>query len=175
MTPLATLARPYAKAIFALARDQAKLPSFHAALEVAAAMSQQPAIEGAMNDPRADKAQLGAAFAAPNGEAGFNDFIALLIQRGRLPLLAEISQQFAVLRADYEKSLKVRIESAKPIDADQQQALSAALSKRLGRKIELDITLNPELIAGAIVHAGDTVMDGSMAAQLKRLQAQLAA
>ncbi len=92
-----------------------------------------------------------------------------LAENRRLGLLPEIAAQFEVLRAEIENVADVRIISAVQLNEAQQQRFAAALRKRLQRDVRLQCEVDPSLIGGAIVRAGDFVIDGSLKARLERL------
>lgn len=176
-----TLARPYAKAVFAIARDARALAAWGELLELASLIAGDPRVRGLLDNPRVSHDELNDLFEAPKSaidpavRAQFADFIAVLESNRRLPLLNEITAQFAKLRAEFERTLSVRVTSALPIGSEQQAALKAALSKRFDRTVELNIELDPAIIGGAIIHADDSVIDGSLRGKLHKLKASLAA
>jgi F-type H+-transporting ATPase subunit delta len=176
-----TLARPYAKAAFAMARDHRALGGWHALLALAAQIAHAPSVRGLLNHPQIGDADLRALFELPKSDvdptvrAQVGDFLDVLIANRRLGVLPEIATQFASLRADFERTLKVRVVSALPIASDQQSALIAALTKRFDRQVEIDLSLDPALVGGAVIHADDTVIDGSLRGKLDKLKTALAA
>jgi F-type H+-transporting ATPase subunit delta len=176
-----TLARPYAKAVFAIARDARALGAWNALLNLGGEIAEARNVRGLLENPQVSPAELNALFEAPKSvidpsvREGFAAFIGVLISNRRLPLLAEIAAQFTQLRADFERTLVVRVTSALPIAAEQQAQLKAALAKRFDRTVELAIELDPAIIGGAIIHANDSVIDGSLRGKLHKLKVSLAA
>jgi F-type H+-transporting ATPase subunit delta len=97
-----------------------------------------------------------------------------MAENDRLELLPEVSRLFVALREQVEKRLTVRVVSALALEADQAERLGAALAKRFAREIELHNEVDPALLGGAVVYAGDQVIDGSVRGRLTRLESSLA-
>jgi F-type H+-transporting ATPase subunit delta len=93
----------------------------------------------------------------------------------RLILLADVYIQYQALRAEQEKTLEVKVSSYDSLTAEQQQKLSQSLSQRLQREITLNVTIDKSLLGGAIIQAGDLVIDGSVRGKLNKLRTSLAA
>ena len=177
MSELTTAARPYAKAVFEMAQDAGTLPQWSAQL---VAMSAVVAAEGSaslLSHPRMTKEQKAQAFSDVAG-AAINDegrnLLKVLAENDRFTLLPEIATLFEQLKAEAQGSVDVEITSAMEMTDDQQQAIAAALQKRLGREIKLTANIDPSLMGGAIIRAGDLVIDGSIQSRLKDMKAALA-
>ena len=108
-------------------------------------------------------------------KTGFGRFLELLAHNGRLAVLPQLAELYEQHRAEAEKTLVVHLRSAAPIEAEQQQRLQEALGRRFERTVQLDIQLDPELLGGAIIDAGDVVIDGSLRGKLARMKSGLAA
>lgn len=176
MSNALTLARPYARAAFELAKSEGAAAAWSARLGFAAQIVAQSAVQALVGSPKLGAADRVALF-LPDGESAdssFARFLTLLEANQRLALLAEIGGLYEELRADDERTLKVRVKSAMAIDPAQQQQLTGALAKRFDRAVTLDVVIDPELIGGAVVEAGDVVIDGSLRGRLARLRADLA-
>ena len=93
----------------------------------------------------------------------------LLAQNRRLHALPVIAEQYEYLRAEAERTVQAELESALPVSDAQQQRIAEALSQRMGRRVELTVKTNEELLGGAVVRAGDLVIDGSIRARLEKL------
>ena len=91
----------------------------------------------------------------------------------RLTLLPQISYQFEIMKANREKAVDVDVVSAQPLDAEQQKMLSEALSIKLQRKVNMQVSLDKSLLGGAVIRAGDTVIDGSIRGRLTKLAESL--
>jgi len=105
--------------------------------------------------------------AAGNEKA--RNFVQLLADNGRLLLLPQIAAQYAALRAEVENTVDVTVTSALPLTAEQSAKLTDALTRRLRRTVRLNTTVDPSLIGGALVRAGDFVVDGSLRGRIERL------
>ena len=97
------------------------------------------------------------------------NLVRLLAQNRRLHALPAIAEQYEHLRAEAEQTVQAELESALPVSDTQQQRIAEALSQRMGRRVELTVRTNEELLGGAVVRAGDLVIDGSIRARLEKL------
>ena len=103
----------------------------------------------------------------------FQGFLCVLADNDRLSLCAEISRLFEALRAEAEKRLQVRVVSAVSLQDSEVERIQTALASRFDREITLSNEVDPEVLGGAIIYAGDQVIDGSLMGRLKRLEASL--
>ena len=176
MAELSTLARPYAKAAFEFAADAGDLLGWSKSLATAGAVAEEGAVVKFLSSPNATAAQQAAALIDICGDTisvtGQN-FIAILSENRRLQLLPQISRQFEIMKANREKAIDVDVVSAYELDAGQQQKLSDALGAKLERKINMQVSLDKSLLGGAIIRAGDTVIDGSIRGRLAKLAESL--
>jgi F-type H+-transporting ATPase subunit delta len=172
MAEKATIARPYAKAAFEYAQEHKSFARWSKVLAAGSAVVSEPTVEKLLTHPRVGPEALVGLIAEVAGDAldehGRN-FLMTLAQNRRLGLLPEVAAQFEVLRAEIENVADVRIISAVQLSEGQQQRFSAVLKKRLQREVRLHCEVDPSLIGGAIVRAGDFVIDGSLKARLERL------
>ncbi len=178
MAEQSTLARPYAKAVFELARDEDKLADWSAMLAGLANAVRDPQVAAAIGHPAIGRGQLAEllleAFGNRLTPTGQN-LLRLLCEYDRLRLAPAIQAQFETLRAEHESRVDVEIVSAAPVDAAQQQALIAAVQQKLKREVRVEWKTDPSLVAGALIRAGDTVIDGSISGELARLRQALTA
>lgn len=174
MSQALTFARPYARAAFALAREQSRLPEFSRQLAFSALAVSQPEVQSVLGDPRVAAAQLVDVLLPPGADDTFRQFLVVLSDNRRLALLPEIAGLFDQLRAEAERIVQATVTSAQPLDAAELAKLQASLKKRFGREVELSTAVDPSLIGGAIIDAGDVVIDGSLKTKLARLGAALA-
>ena len=175
MSSALTLARPYARAAFALASDHDHLPQWSMRLGFAAQIALDPRVQALLGHPKLsadDAVELLLPPGAP--DPVFTQFLAVLADNGRLSLLPEITALYAQLRAEAEHVVKARITSATPLDAPELAKLHDALKHRFGREVVIETAVDPELIGGAIIDAGDVVIDGSLRNKLARLESALA-
>ena len=177
MSSQSTLARPFAKAAFALAQSAGELALWSNKLSVSAALSADAGISALIHSPKVKVAERAAVLLPPAeaSDSAFARFLHTLAENARLPLLPEVAREFELLRAQAEGTLKVQVTSALPIEPAQQQQLIDKLSKRFARQVSLDIVLQPDLIGGAIVNAGSVVIEGSVRGKIHRMHNELGA
>jgi F-type H+-transporting ATPase subunit delta len=175
MTQSLTLARPYARAAFALAQEQGRLAPWTQLLGFSAAAVAQPEMAVVLGHPRLTADQL-VELLLPLGEVdpAYRQFLSVLAANRRMALLPEIAALYAQHRADAERVVKATVTSAQALDAIEVEALRISLRKRFGRDVELATAIDPALIGGAVIDAGDVVIDGSIRTKLARLGAALA-
>ena len=177
MSSTITLARPYAKAAFELAQKTSELASWSAKIAQSAELCRDGRILALISSPRL-QAKDRVALLLPGGEAldsTYTHFLSAMAENNRLSLLPEVQTEFEQLRAAAERTLKVKVRSALPIEAAQQQQLIEKLTLRFQRAVTLEIALQPDLIGGAVLDAGTIVIDGSLSGKLARMHTQLAA
>jgi F-type H+-transporting ATPase subunit delta len=175
MSQSLTFARPYARAAFALAKEQGRLPAWTQLLGFSALAVADPAMAPVLGHPRVAAEQL-VELLLPLGEVdpGYRQFLAVLADNRRLALLPEIAALYAQHRADAERVIKATVTSAQALEPIEVEALRISLRKRFGRDVELATAIDPALIGGAVIDAGDVVIDGSLRTKLARLGAALA-
>ena len=178
MAERTTTARPYAKAIFALARKGNSLAATSASLIRAAEVVSDPRVRALLGSPHVTAAQLAELVAGVTGpgldEYGRN-FITLLAQNRRLGFLPEIAALFEQMKADVENAVDVEVIAASKLTPDQESRYAAALQKKLGRTVRLHTRVDGSLIGGAVLKAGDLVIDGSVKGRLDRLAVEMTA
>ena len=178
MAELATIARPYAEAAFALARESGALPAWADALALLAGVVGDARVAAAVDNPKLDVGQKQAIFTTLAGDRlspAVVNFIRVLLDADRIKLLPQISDQFQALKRDAEQVAKATVVSAFPLTDAQRADLSAALARRYGRTIELVEQTDTGLIGGARVIVGDQVIDRSVAGQLAKMERQIKA
>jgi F-type H+-transporting ATPase subunit delta len=172
-----TIARPYAKAVFALARAGKRMPQWSQALGVAASVVADARVAALLGNPGVSAEQLVTLITGVGG-AAFDDnaknFIRTLAANKRLAFLPEIAARYEQLRADAERTVDVTVTSAVELSAAQQQHYTQAMRKRLDREVRLHCAIDPTLLGGAVVRADDLVIDGSVRAGLAQLAAATA-
>ena len=176
MAELSTLARPYAKAAFEFAVGVSDLKGWSDSLSTSAAVTQHAAVVKLLASPSSTPAHQAATIIDLCGDvldATGRNFIVILSENRRLTLLPQISYQFEIMKANREKAVDVDVVSAQPLDAEQQKMLSEALSIKLQRKVNMQVSLDKSLLGGAVIRAGDTVIDGSIRGRLTKLAESL--
>ena len=149
MSQALTLARPYARAAYAIAREAGAAAQWSDALGFAARVAADPRVHALLGHPH----------------LGRDDAVALL---------AEIAGLYEELRADAERIVKAKVTSAAVLPGAELETIRAALKRRFGREVELETAVDEALIGGAVIDAGDVVIDGSVRGKLARLQSALA-
>lgn len=172
MAEILTIARPYAHAAFLFADSHQALKEWSAMLEFLAVVAADPEMTELIENPRLTETQIAELFigiGADRLDENCHNFIRLLAENRRLKLLPEIAALFEIQRRDAEQSIRAELITAFPVTAAQQAAVTAALKQRLGREIELECITDATLLGGAIIRAGDLVIDGSVRGKLERL------
>ena len=174
MTQALTLARPYARAAFALARDGGNASAWSQALAFAARGAADPQVHSLLGNPQLASADAVGLLVMDGADENMTRFLALLADNRRLPLLPEIAGLFEDLRAEADRIVKARVTAASELPATELETIRAALKKRFGRDVEIETAVDASLIGGAVIDAGDVVIDGSLKGKLARLQSALA-
>ena len=177
MSELTTVARPYAKAAFDFALESADIAKWQEMLVFTGDVVENSDMRNILSSAIApDKlAELFNSICEEQLNIHGQNFIKVLADNNRLSVLPYILKHFNMLKADYDKEVDVEVISAIKLSAAQTKKMSAALEKRLARKVKLNCSVDPELIAGVIIKAGDTVIDGSVHSKLNRLSDALQA
>jgi len=202
MVELATLARPYAEAIFDLAKETHNFEPWSRNLAWLTAIVEDPPMAAVIANPRVEKATLTRLLLdIANGDDNVREasvssgiehthltpwllgdekthqqaqnLIKLLVENRRLRLVPHIATQFEELKAQHQGYVKVQITSSYPVSSQQQQDIEAALQKRLGKAIEVTITIDETIVGGWIIRAGDEVLDLSIKGRLQQLATEL--
>ncbi len=176
MAEKSTIARPYALAAFELAKEQNDLASWSDMLGFAAVVVTDETMQGYIGNPKVDQDTLTRLMVEVCGEQlnelGQN-FIKVLVTNKRLNVLSEIVVLYNEFRAAAEKTIDAEVISAFPLSDTQRSTLIEGLKKRLGREVNLVSKVDENLLGGAIVRAGDLVIDGSVSGQLDKLATEL--
>ncbi|HEU4460386.1 MAG TPA: F0F1 ATP synthase subunit delta [Methylibium sp.] len=174
MAELATIARPYAEALFKAGGDAAVAEQLSALAAVAAdARLLQFAANPKVDAQQVQELIVGVAKIAP--APSVRNLLAAVIDNGRLAALPEIAAQFHALVNAKSGVSDALVYSAFPIDAAQLAEVKAALEKRFGRKLDAKLSVAPELIGGIRVVVGDEVLDTSVKARLDAMKQALVA
>ncbi len=176
MAERATIARPYAKAAFEYARDAKAFDRWSQSLNRAAEIVADPDVAALTKNPNMtteDLVSFITEFDGPKPDDGIRNFVHVLAENHRLPLLPEIAKHYNELVADVENTVDVEVISAVALNPLQADKLSQALAKRLKRKVRMQNTVDAALLGGAVVRAGDLVIDGSLKGRLERLSTEL--
>lgn len=171
MSELTTIARPYAKAAFEFAVEKGAVVEWQQMLAFAGAVAADEQMANVLTSAMSgDKlAELFNSICAQQLDQNGQNLIKVLAENQRLVALPEIAKLYDAFKADYDKEVEVELTSAADLSTQQQAEISASLEKRLARKVKLNCNVDPALIAGFTVKAGDTVIDGSVKSKLNRL------
>ncbi len=171
-TKMTTIARPYAVAAFEFALDKNALPAWETMLDAASLVTQDASLQQLLTSPAVTSRQLASLYCDVlqkwlNTE--MTHFIQLLAEYKRLSVLPDIAQLFKSFRAEQEKKLNVQVTSAVQLSDGYQKKLIDALTQRLHRQVMLECEVDPRLLGGAVITAGDIVIDGSVRGKLDRM------
>lgn len=172
MAELTTLARPYARAAFDIAKQDGKLAEWAKALLEAEAVTSDDKVALLLESPSLTSSQKSDALCDVLGDSvdeKFQNFIATLADNKRLLLLGTIKEMFLALKAQQERSIEVEVATAVELPAAIKTALVEALTKKLEREVSITTSVDASLLGGALIRAGDTVIDGSVKGRLNKL------
>ena len=175
MADYETAARPYAKAIFELAQDEGKLDQWQQGLMLAAAVAADDDMHNLLEQPDHLPRELGEFFLTLLEAAGaekdddFSNAIRLLAENSRLPALPAIAAEFTTLKQEAEGKIEVRVTSAQELTGEQIDNIAKSMAKRLDKEVSLTTEVDESLIAGAVITAGDLVIDGSASGRMQKL------
>src|SRR5690606_2875390 len=178
MADRTTIARPYARAAFEGAREDNRLGPWSEALRVGAAVVQDERVQRLLGNPLvrpAELAQLVIEIAGDRLDQEGRNFVNMLAENRRLGYIPEISRLFDELKDEAEGVVDVTVTSAAPLNEEQKRQLAEALSRRLNRRVRLHAQEDPSLIGGAVLRAGDLVIDGSLRSRLNQIAYELTA
>jgi len=170
-----TIARPYANAAFAYAREEGDLPAWSEMLSVGAVVVADEQVKPLLGNPHVSAGAIAgmvADIAAVKAQSMAN-FLQLLETEGRIGLLPEIAELYERLYQANQNIIDVEIDSAQPIADPQLQLLEKSLARRLNRKVSVAVSIDGTLLGGAVVRVGDQVIDGSIKGRLQQLTATL--
>ena len=176
MAELSTIARPYAEAAFRVAKE-GDLNAWSALVAELAAVASAPEMRALVLDPKLTAEKIYGVFAGVlksplNAQA--QNFVRMVVENDRVAALPEIAGQFAALKNKLEGSAEADIATAFPLSDAQVNDLLAGLSKKFGGvKLKAHVTVDPSLIGGVRVTAGDQVIDGSVRGRLASLAVEL--
>ena len=176
MAELATIARPYAEALFKATKSD--LNGAAVWVEALQEIAKNPQLQQFSDNPNVTKAQV---FDVVTGVARValpemaKNFLRTVIENGRLSAVPEIAEQFRVLKNAQSGSSDALVYSAFAIDEAALADLTVTLEKRFARKLNVTVQLQPDLIGGIRVVVGDEVLDSSVKARLEQMKVALTA
>ena len=181
-----TIARPYAHAIFEVAQENNALAEFSESFTAAKALLSDEQVVAFLGRPSLNDDQrleflqglfekaVGKGSVFAGGSDHGSNFFRLLLENRRVAALPEIAGQFDALKAKIENKVDVVVTSASEISAKQKDTIAKALRERLGRDVSIETKIDENLIGGAVIKAGDVVIDGSLRSRLEGLANALA-
>ena len=176
MAEKSTIARPYAQAAFDIALEKVDLKGWSDMLQLVAAVTSDPAMQDLIGNPNIERDRIVDIIFDVCGdrlnETGRN-FVKVLAENHRLDIVSEIAERYEQQRAEAEKTIQAEVTSAFPLSEAQIQAMTEGLKKRLGREVNLVTRIDDSIVGGAIIRAGDLVIDGSVSGQLEKLATTL--
>ncbi len=175
MAEALTIARPYAEAAFRIARESGELANWGDALARIAALVGNETVRNLITNPSVSAQVVSELL--NEGTGGLSDpqqrFILTLAENDRLPVMPEINEHFTRLRHAEEGSIDAHVSSAFEVTDEQRGQIVATLEAKYGRKVNVEISVDPELIGGVSVRVGDEVMDASVRGKLQRMASAL--
>jgi len=171
-----TVARPYAEAAFQIARDAGSLPQWGSMLKLASEVAADARMRSALDNPKLSAPEKESLFLSVCGEAlnaEGRKFIRVLVAADRIGLLPQIRSLFEQSKDTADGVARAQITSAFPVSDTELSAMKSALEKRFGKRIEATVKVDPELIGGATIVVGDSVIDGSIRGELASMATQL--
>ena len=172
-----TIARPYAQAAFEHAKDMDHVAQWSDMLALLGRIIADSRVIPLLSNPKVTDRQLQEFIFEVCGDKLSQDgknFIKILIKAERLPHLPQIARLFGAMRAQAEGRIDVEVVSAHALQADQKQRISESMAKRLGKTVTITSSVDESLIGGAVIRAGDSVIDASIRGKLAELKNQLA-
>jgi F-type H+-transporting ATPase subunit delta len=176
MAETRTIARPYAEAVFKLAKTSGSLPVWSEMLQLLAAIAMDEQIKVLIGNPKVPPKRLGELLLGICGDKLTDEgrnFVLLLAENGRIEVLPEVSEMFEQLKTRHDGVLDAKVTSAFAMSDAQLKDLVADLEARFKRKIEAKVSIDPELIGGVKVEVGDEVLDASVRAKLEAMAVAL--
>lgn len=181
MSDFETASRPYSRAIFELATEQKNLQFWSDVLQLAASLADDESLKALAAMPSILNSEVAEVFVSvmssvkdgPEINEHVKNMIALLAENERLMALPEIAKGYEAFKQEAEGSIEVFVTSARKLTAKQEKEIVKKMKQRLGKEVSITSEVDESLIAGAIIHAGDLVIDGSSRGQLNKLTSQL--
>jgi F-type H+-transporting ATPase subunit delta len=178
MVELSTIARPYAEAAFEVAKTSGTIAQWSTWLESWSAVAGSPDISLLANNPKLSGKQVLEVFVELTktpADAQANNFLAALVDNGRLLALPEIARQFSELKNSHQGSSDALIASAFPMSDAEVQNVLGALEQKFGTKLNVTVQEDESLIGGVCVTVGDQILDGSVRGKLNAMKTALTA
>lgn len=176
MAEKSTIARPYAQAAFDIAQEKGDLKGWSEMLQLIAAVSTDATMQNMIGNPSIEREKIVEIIndvCADNLNDAGKSFVKVLAENNRLNVVVEIAERYEEHRAEAERTVEAEVTSAFPLSDAQVKQMAEALKKRLGREVNLVTSIDETIVGGAIIRAGDMVIDGSVSGQLEKLATTL--
>jgi F-type H+-transporting ATPase subunit delta len=176
MAEYTTSARPYARAVYALATESSSVDNWSEALALLAAVAADTNMQKLLDKPQLGKEQKGELMLKVLSDKlnpQQQNLVRLMAENSRLRALPEVAHQFEIYRAEAEGKVEAEVISAFALTSEQEQAITETLKSKLGRDVSITTSTDESLIGGVVIKAGDTIIDGSMKSQLESLAISL--
>ena len=172
------LARPYAEAIFEHAKNVNTLSVWSATLAALTMVVEDSEAQAFIGNPFANAVDIldmlmSIVETDAKAKSILEAFIMLLIHNKRVLVIPAIFEIFESMRTEFDKTIQVKVRTMEPLTSTQRKILKQALTRRLSREVTLEESIDPETLGGAVIEAGDFVLDGSVCGQLNRLRNEL--
>ena len=172
-----TIARPYASAVFELAQETDQAEEWSATLELLGVLASDKNMRQLMTNPRISRQQLQDLVfeVCGDGLSGLGrNLVKVLVQAGRLQYAPSIKNQYEQMRAAAEGRVEVEVVAAYALDDRQQAGIAENIAGRLGKQVNIKTSVDESLIGGAVIRAGDSIIDASLRGRLTELRNELA-
>ena len=172
-----TIARPYASAVFELAQETGQAEEWSATLELLGVLASDKNMRQLTTNPKISRQQLQDLVfeVCGDGLSGLGrNLVKILVQAGRLQYAPSIKNQYEQMRAAAEGRVEVEVVAAYALDDQQQAGIAETISERLGKQVNISTSVDESLIGGAVIRAGDSIIDASLRGRLTELRNELA-
>jgi len=176
MADTSTTARPYAKAVFEIAQSSGELGPWSDMLSLLAAISADKSMQAFASSPTNTSSQVADLVLDVAGDKindGAKNLVKLLAENRRIETLPDIAALYEMQKAEAEGAVDVEVTSVEPLTEDHKQKLGASLRQKLGREVRMSFSQDASLIGGALIKAGDLVIDGTIRGRLEKLSGAL--
>jgi F-type H+-transporting ATPase subunit delta len=177
MAELATIARPYAEAVFKLAQEQSNFGPWSEALALLEVVLREPQVKALIRDPNVSARELEGLILGGLGEhllGPARNLVQVLLANRRLELVPEVRSLYEMLKRDHERVVEVQVISALPVTQEQLAQIVAGLETSYKRRVKAEVEIDPTLIGGIRIVVGDKVIDATVRARLEEMAAALA-
>lgn len=172
MAEAITIARPYAEAVFRLALESKDLSQWSKILQIAAEIAQDDQIKLLVGNPLVSAMQLSELILEIGGKKFTREarnFIKLMVENKRVHVMPQVMELFEQLKAQHEGVLEAKIITAFKLEGGQLDKLVTDLEKKFNRKVEAQVSVDPEIIGGVKVEIGDEIFDASVRGKLEAM------